>query len=50
MKRGQVYARIAKVIGKDEYHTAEIRSVEEARDVYRVVQQMEVAVAAMEAK
>lgn len=40
MKRGQVYARLAKMLGKDEYHTAEIRSVEEAREVYRAVRQM----------
>lgn len=38
MPRGKVYSRIAKAIGKEEYHTAEIRSVEEAREVYRAVQ------------
>lgn len=37
MPRGKVYSRIAKALGKKEYHTAEIRSVEEARAVYRVV-------------
>lgn len=37
MKRGKLYAKIADAMGIDEYHTAEIRSVEEARAVYRVV-------------
>ena len=40
MKRGVVYARLAEEMGKKDYHTAEIRSVEEARKIYRAVQQM----------
>jgi hypothetical protein len=36
--RGAVYAAVAARIGRREYHTAEIRSVEEAREVYRAVQ------------
>jgi hypothetical protein len=38
--RIDVYARLAAVVGREEYHTADIRSVEEARTVYRAVQQM----------
>ena len=40
MTRGKIYEKLAKVIGKDEYHTAEIRSVEEARNVYRMLKEM----------
>lgn len=40
MERGQVYAAVAEAIGIEEYHTAEIRSVEQARDVYRAIQNM----------
>lgn len=40
MPRGKVYSKIAKALGIDEYHTAEIRSVEEAREVYRVVKEI----------
>lgn len=40
MKRGEVYAQIAKAIGVEEYHTAEIRTVEQARSVYRAVQRI----------
>lgn len=36
-RRRALYARIAQEIGIPEYHTAEIKSVEEARQVYRVV-------------
>lgn len=36
MKRGHIYAKLSDVIGR-QYHTAEIRSVEEARTVYRAV-------------
>lgn len=39
-KRGEVYGMIAHVIGKDQYHTAEIRTIEEARDVYRIVREI----------
>lgn len=34
--RGKLYSEISKATGKA-YHTAELRSVEEAREVYRVV-------------
>jgi hypothetical protein len=37
MKRGVLYARISTALGR-EYHTAELRCVEEARHVWRVVQ------------
>lgn len=40
MTRGQVYAELGRALGKDDYHTAEIRSVEEAREVYRVVKRL----------
>lgn len=39
LRRGQVYARISKALGR-QYHTAEIRTVEEAREVYRIVQKI----------
>jgi hypothetical protein len=34
--RGKIYAELSKKIGR-EYHTAEIRTIEEARDIYRAV-------------
>lgn len=37
MDRKELYNRISDKLGRP-YHTAEIRSIEEARDVYRVVQ------------
>lgn len=37
MARGKVYSMIAERLNKPEYHTAEIRSVDEARLVYRIV-------------
>jgi hypothetical protein len=37
MQRGEVYVLISERLGR-QYHTAEIRSIEEAREVYRVVQ------------
>jgi hypothetical protein len=40
LSRGDVYQRIAAKLGKAKYHTAEIRSVEEARQVYRIVQEI----------
>lgn len=40
ISRGRVYARIAQELGIDEYHTAEIRSVEEARRVYAIVKSL----------
>lgn len=36
-KRGKLYARIAEEMGIEEYHTAELRTVEDARQVYRIV-------------
>jgi hypothetical protein len=39
MNRRQAYKAISDEIGK-EYHTAEIRSVDEARSVYRIVQKI----------
>ena len=39
MKRGEVYARLSERLGW-KYHTAQIRSVEEARKVYRLVREM----------
>lgn len=38
--RGEVYARLAKKLGIKEYHTAEIRTLDEARTVYRAVQEI----------
>ena len=38
MSRRQIYKKLAKVVGREEYHTAEIRTVEEARTVYQAVQ------------
>jgi hypothetical protein len=35
--RRELYSMIAHVLGIEEYHTAEIRSVDEARRVYRVI-------------
>ncbi len=37
MPRGKVYALIARELGCEQYHTAEIKSVEEARKVYAIV-------------
>lgn len=39
MSRGEVYGALSQRLGR-EYHTAEIRSVEEARLVYRLVQEI----------
>jgi hypothetical protein len=39
MPRGKVYAIIAEKIGY-QYHTAEIRSVEEARKIYAIVKEL----------
>jgi hypothetical protein len=41
MKRGDVYREIALRMKKASYHTADIRSVEEARKVYRIVQHID---------
>ncbi len=37
MPRGKLYARLAKQLGVKEYHTAEIKTVEDARKVYAIV-------------
>lgn len=37
MKRGDLYSEIATRLGVDEYHTADLRSVNDARDAYRAV-------------
>lgn len=39
LSRKEVYSKISKALGKN-YHTAEIRSVEEARKIYVVVSEM----------
>lgn len=38
--RSSVYKRIAEELGKEVYHTADIRTIEEARDVYRIVRKI----------
>lgn len=38
--RGQLYGMIAHLIGVEEYHTADIRTVEQAREVQRVAQEL----------
>lgn len=37
MKRREVYMEVARALGREEYHTAEIASVDEARAVYEAV-------------
>lgn len=39
-KRGQLYSMIAEHLGRKKYHTADIRSVEEARQVYVFVRNL----------
>lgn len=39
-KRSEIYGMIAERIGRKQYHTAQIRSVQEARNVYRIIQQI----------
>lgn len=41
--RSQLYGMISHVLGIKEYHTAEIRTVEEAREVARVAKELESA-------
>lgn len=38
--RSKLYGMIAHLIGVDEYHTADIRTVEQAREVQRVAQEL----------
>jgi hypothetical protein len=40
MPRGKVYAKLAEQLGLAEYHTAEIKTVEEARKVYAIVKEL----------
>ena len=37
MSQQEAYRAIADALGVSEYHTAEIRSLEEARKVYRII-------------
>lgn len=41
--RTRLYKQIAKRIGRRKYHTAQIRSIEEARQVYRIVRELATA-------
>lgn len=41
-KRRHVYAEIAKRMGWPSFHTAELRSIEDARAVYRIVRDIQV--------
>ena len=36
MKRSEIYAKISERIGR-KYHTAHVRSIEEAREIYKIV-------------
>lgn len=40
IRRGDLYSMLAEKLGIEEYHTAEIRSVDEARKVYGIVQEI----------
>lgn len=40
MSRGEIYRKIAEKLGASEYHTAEIRTLEDARKVYRIVRDL----------
>src|SRR5689334_18018837 len=46
MPRGKLYAQIARELGIKEYHTAEIKTVEDARKVYAIVRGISRKVAA----
>lgn len=41
IKRPKLYAMLAKALGKKEYHTADIRSLEEAKKVFALAKRME---------
>lgn len=41
--RRELYGMIAKALGLEEYHTAEIRSIEQAREVYRAAKKISVS-------
>lgn len=38
MTRREIYQKLAAAVEKQEYHTAEIKTLDEAREVYRAVQ------------
>lgn len=40
MTRRAVYAEVAQRLGRKDYHTANIRSLDEARHVYRIVKEI----------
>lgn len=40
IKRGKLYAQIVEEMGTKQYHTGEIKTVEEAREVYRAVKKI----------
>jgi hypothetical protein len=40
MSRRAVYAEVAQRLGRKDYHTANIRSLDEARHVYRIVKEI----------
>jgi hypothetical protein len=46
MPRGKLYARLASQLGLREYHTAELKTVEEARKVYAIVREISRSLAA----
>ena len=46
MPRGKLYARLAKELGLNEYHTAEIKTIDEARKVYAIVRDISRSIAA----
>lgn len=43
LERKHVYARLSKSLGY-QYHTAEIKTIEEARKIYKIVQEINLAV------
>lgn len=40
IKRTELYKRIAKATGRKNYHTSHIRSIDEARNVYKIAKQI----------
>lgn len=40
IKRGKLYAKLAEATGNKSYHTGEIRTVEDARTVYRIAKEL----------
>lgn len=41
MSRGDAYSKLAKELGWDEYHTAQLRTIEDCREVYRALKRIE---------